>query len=149
MAEQKKMVPIEDLMDATVDDLADMPAFIIPPKGHYKLRTTLERKMVNEHPSVEASFVVLETLELENKTEAPVENGTKFSQLFMMDNEFGQGAFKEFIPGIADGLGLKGKKMSEVIVAVKDIQIAATLKHKKDKEDKEKIYANVVNAQLV
>jgi len=147
--EAKNIVPIEDLMDASIDDLKDLPPFIVPPVGHYKLQVSLERKVVNTHPCVEAQFVVQETLELKNPAETPVENGTKFSTLYTMDNEFGQGNFKLFLAPLLEGLGLQGKKVSEVIASVKNVVIAATVKQRPDKEDKDKIYANVVNAELL
>jgi hypothetical protein len=147
--EAKNIVPIEDLMDASIDDLKDLPPFIVPPVGHYKLQVSLERKVVNTHPCVEAQFVVQETLELKNLAEAPVENGTKFSTLYTMDNEFGQGNFKLFLAPLLEGLGLQGKKVSEVVASVKNVVIAATVKQRPDKEDKDKIYANVVNAELL
>lgn len=149
MSDDKKVVPIEDLMDASIDDLADMPAFEVPPKGHYKLMVSLERKTVNEKPCIEAKCVVQETLELASQNDKPMENGGKFSQLFMMDNEFGQGAFKLFIQPIAAGLNLGGQKMGAVVAAVQNVQIACTVKHRADKQDKERIYALLVNPELV
>lgn len=146
---ETKVVPIEDLMDSSIDDLADLPPFEVPPKGHYKLSVSLSRKTINDKPTIEASFTVLETLELASQNDKQVENGTKFSQLFMMDNEFGQGGFKLFIQPIAAGLNLGGKKMSEVIAAVQNVQLAGTIKHRKDKNDPEKIYASVNNPELV
>lgn len=145
----KPIVPIEDLMDSSIDDLADMPAFEVPPKGHYKLSVSLERKTINDKPTVEAKCVVLETLELANQNDKPMENGGKFSQLFMMDNEFGQGSFKLFIQPIAAGLNLGGQKMGAVVAAVQNVQIACTVKHRPDKTDKDRIYALLVNPELV
>lgn len=136
------MVPIEDLMDASIDDLKDLPGFEVPPKGHYKLKVSLEKKEVNGHPSIEARLTVLETLELAQQNDTRVEDGTKFSQLFMMDNEWGQGGFKGFAMPIAAGLGLHGATIGNVIKAVQDVTIAATIKHRYHKEDKEKPVAD-------
>lgn len=149
MSSDPKVVPIEDLMDASIDDLADMPAFVVPPIGHYKLQVSLERKVVNDKPCIEGKFVVQETLELRNTAEAPCEVGTKFSTLYQMDNEFGQGNFKGFISPIVAGLGLQGQKLAEVIGKVQNITIAATLKHRKDKNDPDRVYANVLNPEVV
>lgn len=147
--EAKNIVPIEDLMDATVDDLKDLPPFVVPPIGHYKLSVSLDRKVVNEHPCIEAQFVVQETLELKNPAEAPCENGTKFSVLHTMDNEFGQGAFKLFIGPIVAGLGLQGKKVAEVVQQVKNVVIAATIKQRKDKNDPDRVYASVQTPEVL
>lgn len=148
MPDDAKVVPIEDLMDASIDDLQDLPPFEVPPVGHYKLNLSLSRKSINDKPCIEAAFMVVETLELKNAEEKPAENGTKFSQLYTMDNEFGQGAFKLFMAPIVPALGLQGKKISEIIAAVQNVTIAATVKQRADKKDKDKIYANVVNPEV-
>lgn len=149
------VVPIEDLMDASIDDLKDLPGFEVPPKGHYKLRVSLEKKDVNGHASIEAKCEVLETLELADKGQQPVEPGNKFSQLFMMDNEWGQGGFKGFAVPIAAGLGLQGGKIGEVVKAVQGVTIAATIGHRYNKEDKDKpvadrrTYADLKNVEVL
>lgn len=149
------MVPIESLMDASIDDLKDLPGFEVPPKGHYKLLVSLEQKTVNAHPSIEAKLTVLETMELVNKDGAAVENGTKFGQLFMMDNEWGQGGFKGFAVPISQGLGLVKPKISEVVAAIQNITIAATITHRYHKEDKDKpvgerrTYADLKNVTVM
>lgn len=145
---ENKAIPIEDLMDASIDAIADLPAFVVPPIGFYKLGLSLERKAVNDKPCVQANFVVLETKELKNASDVPVEVGTKFNSLYMMDNQFGQGAFKALVAPLAGGLGLQGAKVSEVIQKVQNVQITATLKHRKDKEDKERVYPNIQDPQL-
>lgn len=143
-----EMKSIEDMMDMSLDDLKDLPAFEIPPKGHYKLAVSLQWKEVNEKRCIEAGFVVLETLELANANDAPCATGTKFSTLFQLSNEFGEGAFKELMKPMKDSLGLAGKKLSAIVETVQDITIHATVKHRQDKNDKERFYANVVNVEL-
>lgn len=149
------IVPIEDLMDASLDDLKDLPGFEVPPQGHYRLRVSLEQKKVNDHPSIEAKCEVLETLELANKAETAVENGTKFGQLFMMDNEWGQGGFKGFALPISEGLKMVKPKISEVVSAVQNITIVATLRHRYHKEDRSKpiperrTYADLKNVEVM
>lgn len=138
MSEDKEFraIPIEDLMDSSIDDLSDMPKFEVPPEGHYKLAVTLSRKTINDKKNVEASLVVNETLELANTSEVPVEAGTKFTSLFNMENEWGQASFKEFIGPIAKAL--EYTKVGQAIDQCKNVQIAAVLKHRVHKEDREK-----------
>lgn len=147
------MVPIESLMDASIDDLKDLPGFEVPPKGHYKLQVSLEKKVVADHQSVEAKCTVLETLELAQASDTPVENGTKFGQLFMMDNEWGQGGFKGFVLPIAGILGFK--TVGAAIEGIQNITIAATLGHRYHKEDRNKpigerrTYADLKNIEVM
>lgn len=156
MAEESvAMVPIETLMDSSLDDLKDLPGFEVPPKGHYKLQVSLEQKIVADHPSIEAKCTVVETMELSNVNETAVENGTKFSQLFMMDNEWGQGGFKGFVAPIATGLNMPKAKISEIVAAVQNITIGATIGHRYHKEDKQKpvgerrTYADLKNVEVM
>lgn len=149
-------IPVEQLMDASLDDLKDLPGFEVPPKGHYKLQISLEQKVVNDHPSIEAKCTVLETLELASANDKKVEDGTKFGQLFMMDNEWGQGGFKGFAMQIAVGLGLNPKaKISEVAAQIQDLKIAATINHRYHREDRNKpiadrrTYADLINVTVL
>lgn len=149
------VVPIEELMDSSIDALKDLPGFEVPPKGHYKLQVSLEKKEINGHPSIEAKCTVVSTLELADKGGTPIEDGTKFSQLFMMDNEWGQGGFKGFALPIAAGLGMSGAKIGDVVKAVQNVTIAATINHRYNKEDKEKpvadrrTYADLKNVEVL
>lgn len=151
---ENKAIAVEDLMDADLDDLADLPAFEVPPVGHYKLMVSLERKTVNDKPSISANLVVQEVLELVSPDVVKPEVGTKFSQLFMMDNEFGQGGFKEFVRPIADAMNLPSRKISALLQTVQNVLIAATVKHRVHKDDRNKpkeeqrVYANLQNVTL-
>ena len=153
MTGESKAIPVEDLMDANIDDLQDLPKFEVPPQGHYKLQVSLESKVVNEHPCIEASCVILDTLELANPEATKAEPGGKFSCLFMMDNEWGQGGFKGFVSPIATAVG--AKTVCESVEKIKDVQIAATLKHRIHKDDKKKpkdeqrIFAHLENVEVV
>ncbi len=146
-------IPIEDLMDADLDNIADLAGFEIPPKGHYKLSISLEQKTVNDKPAISANATVLETLELADANETKCKEGTKFNVLFMMDNQWGQGAFKKFVMPIAKHLGVS--KVSETIKACQNITVAATLKHRGNKEDKDKPaeekrwYADLQNVEVL
>lgn len=154
MTEETKAIPIEDLLDADLDQIADLPAFEVPPVGHYRLRVSLERKNVNDKPSIEAKLVVKEVLELADANAKKPEVGTKFSQLFMMDNEFGQGGFKEFVKPIVAGMNLPSTKVKDILTAVQNVDIAATVKHREHKDDKGKpkeerrVFANLTNVTV-
>lgn len=148
-------VPVEELFDTVLDDIKDLPGFEVPPQGHYKLSVSLEKKNVNDKPCIEAGCTVVETLELSNQNDAKVENGTKFSQLFMMDNEWGQGGFKGFAIPIVTGLGHAGVTVSKAVEVVQNVTIAATIKHRYHKEDKSKpvaerrTYAQLSNVEVM
>lgn len=147
--EAGKVIPIENLMDASLDDVADLPPFIAPPKGHYALMLEkFEQKVVNDKPAVSMNLVVVSTLELANKSEEAVKDGTKFNLLFMMDNEFGQGAFKAIAKPLAAGLGMGAPKVSDIL-ALTNISIKAAVGQRADKKDKDKVYSSIGNLEVV
>ncbi len=148
MSEIKTVANIEDLFSANLDDLADLAAFETPPPGAYILRVSVEPKKINDKEAIEASFEVIETVELvDSSNTKPVANGTKFSTAFFLDNEFGVGNMKKFLQPFAQhfGHGSIGQLIREDI---KDLTISAILKNRKDKNDPDKVYASVSNISV-
>lgn len=141
----KTFAGIDDLFNASIDDLADLPSFETPPAGSYLLTASMEVKEVNQKQCVEASFTVNETVELADPaTSTPVANGTKFSTLFQMDNEFGVGNLKKFLKPFAEHYGTSniGKLVRDEI---KNVSISGLIKTRKDKNDPDKVYGTVTN----
>ena len=148
MSELKAFGSATDLFAASLEDLADLPAFETPPTGAYILQVSTEVKKVNEKDCVEASFSVVETVELEESTGTPVVAGTKFSQLFMLDNEFGVGNLKKFLAPFA--AHYETNNIGELVEThVKDVQISASIKNRKDKTDPRRVYASVLNITVI
>lgn len=142
--EVKTFDKVEDLFSASIDDLADLAAFETPPAGSYILSVTTDVKEINGKQAVEASFVVVETVELKDPAAKPVANGTKFSTAFMLNNEFGVGKLKDFLKPFATHYG--NSNIGELIRdEIKDVTIACTVTNRKDKEDPDKIYGGVKN----
>lgn len=129
---EENTVDIDNLLDATLDDLEDLPTFEPFPAGAHRVKISLETKEVNDHPSVEANCVMMETLELSNATSdtAPKEGSTA-NCLYMLDNEFGRGAFKAIAKPLGEALNVASPR--EVIEQTKDIEvlIVTTIKHDK------------------
>ncbi len=135
---------LDDLFDADIDDLADLASFETPPKGAYIGMVTLVGKSINEKPAVEATFTVVETVELENADDTPVAAGSKFNLAFLVGNETGLGFLKAFLKPFAEHYGT-GNLGALVRDHVQECQVAFTLKHRASKEDKEKVYPVVKN----
>jgi hypothetical protein len=144
MSDIKKFAASADLFNASIDDLADLPGFETPPAGSYVLEVSTDVKNLSGKDAVEASFTVVETVELDDAAGVPVANGTKFSTLFMLDNEFGVGNLKKFLAPFSAHFGEPniGKLVGEV---VKNVSISGLVKNRKDKADPEKVYGSVTN----
>lgn len=137
---------INDLFSASIDDIADLPSFEVPCPGSYIFEVTLDIKKVNDKDVVEASYEVKELVEPANMGDTAVP-GTKFSTIFMIDNEYGIGNLKKFLQPFAAHFG--NGNIGELIQEVKQSLIAATLKHRKDKTDPDRVYAVVSNISIV
>jgi Cys-tRNA synthase (O-phospho-L-seryl-tRNA:Cys-tRNA synthase) len=91
-----------NLLDMNLDELADLPEFVVPPAGAYQATLlSFESKKIGDHPAIELKvrFDVVE--ELADKTEAAPAVGTESSVSYMLDNEFGVGALKALLKPLA------------------------------------------------
>ena len=138
---------MNDLLDATLDDLEDLPEYKSFPAGAYTISVTLEEKEVNGHQSIEMVMTCVEASELADATETPPKQGDTSSVLFMMDNEFGRGKLKAAATPLAAGLGTS--TIRELIEQCKDVECVAVLGVRKDKNDASKLYQNIVELQVV
>jgi len=112
---------LDGILDSQLDDLADLPEFLVFPAGAHKVTITLESKEVNKHPSIECKMKVVETLELANPTDTPMVAGTESSVLYMLDNEFGVGKFKELMKPLAAHFG--GTSVRETMASAQGAEV--------------------------
>ena len=133
---------IDSILDSSIDDLADLPEFGIYPSGVHRVIINWESKEVNKHPSMEMKMKLIETVELANPAEdQPVAAGTESSSLFMLDNEFGQGAFKQIMKVLAGACGTN--KISETVDASQGMEVQVVVAVKPDKKDPTTMRMNV------
>ena len=141
---------LDALFAAGLDDIADLPSFEVPPKGAYVCSVTTEIKEINKKPAIEAKFVVVETVELDDKDATPAAVGTEFSIAFILGSSFAEGKLKEFLAPFAAHFGTTGPGAVGQLVRdeIKDVTVALTLKHRMGGEDKDKVYADVRNIMV-
>lgn len=107
MSEPIENFDIDSLLDATLDDVADLPTFEPFVAGVHSVSMTMGQVVINESPCIEVNFVLKDTLELAEPTkDTKQEPGSKANTVCFMDNEMGQGTFKMFAAAIVAGLGL-------------------------------------------
>lgn len=85
---------LDELMNKTLDDLADLPGFEPPPAGGYRMKLVVAQKKINAKDAVEFKYEVIQCVEQSDPSAPPAEAGKKFSESFMLDNETGIGFFK-------------------------------------------------------
>jgi len=124
---------IEDLLDSSIDDLADLPSFGVYPNGVHRVTIKWESKEVNKHPCLELGMTAIETVELSNAADAPLAAGDESSVLFMLDNEFGQGKMKTVMAALAAACGTKSIKETMEASNGMEVQVVCKVRQNKDK----------------
>jgi len=99
---------------------------------------------------VEANLTLLVTVELADpnthEEELSVEKDTANS-LFMLDNEFGQGALKAIAKPLGEALGCSS--LGEVVEQTTDVECLVITKVQIDKKDKDKKYLKITELQVI
>jgi hypothetical protein len=138
---------MDDILDGTLDDLADLPEFKPFPNGVHSCTVSFERKKVNEHPCVEVKLKMQETVELADpeKDTAP-EKGSEASVLYMLDNEIGQGKFKELM-GVFAAVNPE-MKLGDLLKEHNNASVLVVTSQRGNKE-KTKMYQDITSIQLI
>ena len=97
----------DSLLDADLNDLADLPEFADFPAGVHRCTVDITKKEINGKPMMEVKLTGIETVELAKPEEdKPISVGQTSSSLYDLTNEFAQGAFKNLIKPLAGALGV-------------------------------------------
>lgn len=124
------MSSLDNILDATLDDLADMPSISLFPNGAHKVK--LESKIDAKKASVQLTMTYIEPLELADPTSATPATGDKNSVFFNLKkkdgtaNEYAQGALKTIVKVLQGSFG--GATTTEVLENSKDAEIAVVTK---------------------
>lgn len=140
---------LDSLMDASMDDIDDLPPVGVPPTGHYNLAVTATReKAESGNEYIKFAYVV----EAVNEVKTPGEEsqaavGMKFQQVFSplkkdgTVNEFGIGFLKEAVAPFSAHFGTS--KMGDTIAQIQSISVAASLVRRQDKKDPDRFNFNL------
>lgn len=139
---------MDDLLDGTLDDLADMPEFKPFAPGAHKMKLNFEQKAVNEIPSIELKLTVIESVELVNPDDAPPAVGDTTNVLFMLKkkddngklvrNELAEGQFKNLLAQLAPAFP-EAKSNREIMVAAEGFEVLGVTSIRENKKDKNNI----------
>jgi hypothetical protein len=147
---------LDSLMDASMDDIDDLPPVGVPPSGHYNLLVTAERKENKEKTSeyIQFSYEVEAINEVKDSAEeAQAAVGMKFSQMFSpikkdgTINEFGIGFLKEAVAPFSAHFGTT--KMGDTIAQINKISVAASLTRRVDKRDADRFNFNLKDVVIL
>ena len=137
----KAFADLDALMDASMDDINDLPPVGCPPTGHYNLLITASREASQAGSEyIKFSYEVEAVNEVKDAAEeSQAAVGMKFNQIFSpfkkdgTVNEYGLGFLKEACAPFAAHFGTA--KMGDTIAQIDKISVAASLARRKDKKD--------------
>lgn len=121
----------DNILDSTLDDLADMPSIQLFPAGAHKVK--VEFKVNREKKSIQVCMVYVDVLELADPTAtapAPGDKNSVFLNMINKDgsaNEYSQGALKLMLQSLKAG-GFDGANSGEIMEAAKDAEVAVVTK---------------------
>lgn len=151
------MSDIFDLLDESLDNLADLEKFEPFPAGSHQVSIGWKEESINELPAIRLEMTMVESLELANSTDAIPEPGKKVGILFMLKykdrqtndivpNKVGQGQVKEILHALRETFG--GSSPREIMAASEGANVAVTLKVRPKKDDPDQKF-NTVKAITV
>lgn len=132
------MNDIANILDSTLDDLADLPENKPFPSGSYVVTMNLASKEINKKPAVECKMKLQDVIEMADVDAAAPEAGAESNVLFILKNndgsanEIAQGQLKKILQVLQPTFG--GSTSKEVMENSKDATVAVTVKAKPDKE---------------
>lgn len=142
-------------LDATLDDIDDLPGFVSFPTGAYvvTLAKGFESKKIGEHPALEMAMTLKEIMELPEGNldagETMPKPGDIATQVFMMDNEYGAGNFKEMAKPIKEMLG-GNPSIRAIMEASKGVDMMIVVKRRPGKGEQEgKNFMSITKIALI
>ena len=143
---------IDSLLDGTLDDLADMPEFKPFPAGAHRCSLKMEIKKITEQTAVEVTLKAIETAELANAEDTPLNAGDSTNVLYFLTHknpkvaELGQGKFKELMKSLAEHFGAKSNR--ELIAEGNGAEVLVVTSLRANK-DKSKYYTDITAMSVV
>lgn len=135
------MSDIDALLDATLDEIDDLPEFVTIPKGMHKVLATFKMGTNKDKPSVKLMLTYLETLELADPEAVAPAPGSMASVNYLLTNEYGLGNFKKVAAPFREALGLNTNR--DIIDGVKDVEVAIETSLRADKNKEDVLYLEI------
>lgn len=158
--ENVMLASIDDLLDGTLDDLADMPEFKPFPAGAHTCKLNWKIEPINDIPTVKLKLTYVETLELAHLEDVPPKVGDTTEIAFMLKkkdgtkNELGEGQWKEILTSLkAGGVGGEGATNRQVMEASEGMEVVVntTVRRQVNKDDKTdiKYYTGIKSVVMI
>jgi hypothetical protein len=145
---------IDDLLDGTLDDLADAPQFKPFPAGAHVVKLNWDVKNIGNSPAIEAKFTHQSTAELANPDDELPKPGDTCSTAFILKdkegkkNELAEGQWKEILKNLKEG-GVAGETNREIMDASNGMEVMLVSALRKDKNDPSKFYLVIKSVNVI
>ena len=138
---------LANLLDGTLDDIADLPSFAPFPSGIHNVKASLTVDEIQGKAVIKLDLVMVESVELANpEAEAP-QAGDSCNTVFFLDNEYGLGNFKRCAAPFQEAF--QCASTGELIEQVTDIDCVVVTNTRPDKKDPTRTYLDVQEISVV
>lgn len=141
------MSDLDNLLDATLDDIADLPSFAPFSAGAHRVSASFGTKEIGGKTAITLDFKMIETLELANPQDPMPKAGDESNTMFIISNEYGLGNFKKCAAPFAAAMGFKNNR--EIVEGVKDVECILVSTIRVDKNDPDKQYLSVKELSVI
>lgn len=135
------MDDIESLLDAKLDDLADMPEFKPFPIGAHKVTIQWDYSELKEKKVIKLSATYVEPVEFDDPNAIPPKAGDKCTVTFFLRkkdgtvNEFGEGQWKVMLEGLTERFPGSAREIMDSSNGAECLLITKVQVDKSDKND--------------
>ena len=139
---------LQGILAKPLTEVADLPEFVTPPPGTYRLLVSkVASKVIGDKPAVSVEYTVLQTIELADKDDKPLEPGAMTGEAFFFGDESkietALSVMKSRFGALAEPLGLAADcSVLELLDKLEGVEIQCTIGNRADKNDKTKLYSS-------
>lgn len=149
MTELNQAISMDDLLDGTLDDLADVPEFKPFAAGAHRVTINFDAtKKINDMPAIEVKLTHLETVELTNPEDTPPKAGDTTNVIYILKkkneqgqivrNELAEGQFKQLLASLAPSFP-EATTNRAIMEAAQGYEVLAATSIRENKKDKNNI----------
>lgn len=143
-------ISFDDLLDGTLDDIADMPEFKPFAAGAHKLSLQWDyTKKINDMPAIELKLTCIESVELTNPEDVPPKAGDTTNVIFILKkkdeqgkvvrNELAEGQWKKILAELAPAFPEANGNPRALMDGSKGFEVLGVTSIRENKKDKNNI----------
>lgn len=162
MSELNQNVSLDDLLDGTLDDLADVPEFKPFAAGAHRMSLKFDAtKKINDMPAIEVKLTIIESVELSDPTATAPAAGDTTNVIYILKkkddkgnvvrNELAEGQFKKLMASLSPAFPEAGGSPRKIMEAADGFEVLAVTDIRSNLKDKNnpKHYTELKEVQIL